>query len=245
MEYLVLDFGNTNKKLAVFKDRQLIDLHQFPEISLPGIRKFVGRYPAIQHSILSSVIRHPASVVGFLKSHYQLLELDEKTPLPLKNQYRSQNTLGKDRLACAVAGSRIFPGNDVLVINAGTCITYDFVNMQGKYLGGGISPGLQMRFQALHTFTDKLPLVSLQDKETLIGRNTEESILTGVLTGVTTEIEGIVGRYTDKYPGLTVVLSGGDQKYINKRLKISIFAFPNIVIYGLQQILEFNVNKIL
>lgn len=243
--YLVLDFGNTNKKLAVFKDRRLVDLQQFSEISLPVLRNFVAPYSNIQHSILSSVIRHPLSVIRFLNSHYQLLELDEKTPVPLKNRYRSQNTLGKDRLAAAVAGLQMFPCKDVLVINAGTCITYDFVNVRGEYLGGGISPGLRMRLQALHTFTGKLPLVSFRDRGILVGRNTEESILAGVLTGTTTEIEGIVARYMDKYPGLTVVLSGGDQKYFNKRLKISIFARPNIVIYGLQQILEFNVHKAL
>jgi len=243
MEYLILDFGNTNKKLAVFKNHRLVNLQQFPDISLPVISKFIGRYPAIGHCILSSVIAHPPSIIRFLASRFKFTELDENTPVPLKNRYRSKNTLGKDRLAAAVAGSHLFPGNNVLVINAGTCITYDFVNSRNEYLGGAISPGIQMRLRAMHTFTGKLPLISLRNKEIRIGRDTEGSILSGALMGATAEIEGIVGRYMNKYPDLTVVLSGGDQKYFDKRLKISIFARPNIVLYGLQQILEFNVNN--
>ncbi len=244
-DYLVLDFGNTNKKLALFKNRRLLRLEQYSEISLGVIRKFVDPFPGIKNAILSSVIHHPPSITRFLASRYHLLELDEKTPVPLKNRYHSQITLGRDRLAGAVAGSQMFPCKNVLIINAGTCITYDFVNSKGEYEGGAISPGIRMRLAALHTFTGKLPLVSFRKHPSLIGRDTEGSILAGVLNGTTSEIEGIAARYNDKYPGLAVVLSGGDQKYFEKRLKISIFARPNIVIHGLQQILEFNVHKIL
>ncbi|MCK9205319.1 MAG: type III pantothenate kinase [Bacteroidales bacterium] len=241
----ILDFGNTNKKLAVFKNRKLVDLQQFSRISLPTIRKFVLQYPGIENCILSSVARFPSSIIPFLSSCFRFIEMDEKTQVPLKNLYRSKNTLGYDRLAAAVAGSQMFPGKDVLVINAGTCITYDFITAQQEYLGGAISPGIQMRFQALHTFTGKLPLITYSDKELLTGKDTEESILSGVVTGATAEIEGIAEKYRSKHQDLMVILSGGDQKYFDKRLKISIFAQPNIVLFGLQQILEFNVHKIL
>ncbi|HPT10202.1 MAG TPA: type III pantothenate kinase, partial [Bacteroidales bacterium] len=213
-----------------------------PEITLSLIRRFIVKHPGIQRCILSTVIDYPSPIKRFLSSKLFFLELDEKTPLPLKNRYRSPATLGKDRLAAAVGGTALFPGEPVLVINAGTCITYDLVSSRNEYLGGAITPGLQMRLQALHTFTGKLPLISLRNSEILTGRTTEESILSGVLAGTAAEMEGMVDRFSAQNPELKTILSGGDQNYFNKRLKISIFARPNIVLSGLQQILQFNVD---
>lgn len=240
---LVLDLGNTNKKLALFKKGRLNVLEQFPEISLAIVKDFIFRHPGIDNCILSSVISHPSSITRHLNKNFRLIELTEKTPLPIINRYRSKTSLGKDRLAAAVGGALKFPGEDVLVITAGTCITYDFVNSRNEYLGGAISPGIAMQLQALHTFTGKLPLVSLRNAGVLTGRDTEESILSGVLTGTTAEIEGVTSRYLDKFPGIRIILSGGDQKYFDKRLNISIFAIPNIVILGLHQILDFNAHS--
>jgi len=240
---LIIDLGNTNQKLALFKNGELIELQQFPLLTLKLIRDFVHMNPDIGNCILSSVVPHRSSVTRFLSSNYNFLELNEATPVPLINRYRTPRTLGKDRLAAAVAGNALFPGKTVLVINAGTCITYDFVNENNEYLGGSISPGILMRFHALHTFTGKLPLVSFRDEDILTGTDTHESIRSGVLLGAIAEIEGITARYRKKYTDLTVILSGGDQKYFDKRLKISIFARPNIVLHGLQQILAFNVNN--
>jgi len=169
--------------------------------------------------------------------------MSDLTPLPIENLYRSKVTLGKDRLAAAVAAADRFPGKDILVISAGTCITYDFVNSGKEYLGGGISPGIQMRLQAMHTFTGKLPLISFKKNVPLIGNTTERSILSGVLHGAIAEIEGIAVHYKEQFPEVVIIISGGDAKYFDKRLKISIFAFPNIVIHGLYQILDFNVIK--
>ncbi len=240
---LVLDFGNTNKKLAVFKNNRLLALAQYPGINLTIVRDFAARHPGIKNCILSSVILHPESVSRYLRKHFNVLEFTENTPLPLKNRYRSISTLGKDRLAAGVGGALKFPGEHVLVINAGTCITYDFVNSDREYLGGAISPGITMRLQALHTFTEKLPLIPFRAATILTGRDTEESILSGVLTGTIAEIEGVISRYIGKYPGVKIILSGGDQKYFDKRLNISIFAVPNIVILGLHQILDFNAHN--
>jgi len=131
----------------------------------------------------------------------------------------------------------------VLVVCAGTALTCDFINHKGEYLGGSISPGMQMRFNALHTFTDKLPLLTYEEPAALIGFDTRMSILSGVINGIIAEIEGIAHGYQAEYPGLKIILSGGDLNYFVKWLKISIFALPNIVIHGLQQILTFNVNK--
>jgi type III pantothenate kinase len=142
-----------------------------------------------------------------------------------------------------VGGQSFFPGRNVLVISTGTCITYDFINNRKEYLGGAISPGMEMRFRALHTFTGRLPLISVKDTHELIGNNTAKAILSGVVNGMIGEIEHVAGQYLHLYPDLKVILSGGDLNYFDKRLKISIFAFPNIVLHGLYQILEFNVKK--
>ena len=139
----------------------------------------------------------------------------------------------------------MFPGRNVLVINAGTALTFDFINLENEYYGGAISPGMQMRFRALHTFTEKLPLLTYREETPLTGEDTETSILSGVIHGMTAEIEGICREYQGKWEDPVIILSGGDLNYFVKRLKISIFAVPNIVIQGLQQILVFNVRHAL
>lgn len=238
--YLVIDLGNTNKKLAVFSRGRLKDIRIMPEIRLPAVRSLVQDYPQITHCILSSVISYPPSVKKFLEKRFNLLELDEHTPLPIKNLYKTPGTLGKDRLAAAVAGHLRFPGEPVLVITAGSCITYDFVNSRGEYLGGSISPGIQMRFRALNTFTGKLPLISGKNSAILTGTTTNESILSGVINGTQAELDGIISQYLRKNRKVKVILSGGDLNYFDKRLKSKTFAVPNIVIEGLFKILELN-----
>ena len=136
-----------------------------------------------------------------------------------------------------------FPGKPVLVITAGTAITYDFINPSGEYLGGAISPGMQPRFKALHTFTGKLPLVEYKESIQVIGNDTENSILSGVINGIVGEMETFAVRLNAEYPELNIILSGGDLNYFVKRLKINIFAVSNIVLTGLHQILLFNVNR--
>jgi type III pantothenate kinase len=156
------------------------------------------------------------------------------------NKYDSPETLGKDRLAAAVAGNHLFPNQNVLVIDAGTCIKYDFINAQAEYLGGAISPGLQMRFNALHIFTEKLPLIELTVFKTLIGKNTTDSLLSGVINGTLSEIDGIIDQYREIYPEIQIVLSGGDAEYLVGKLKKGIFAVSNIVLQGLKIILDYN-----
>jgi type III pantothenate kinase len=242
--YLVIDIGNTNKKFAVFSKDGLKTLKLFPVISLPVVRTFVTENPGITHCILSSVINYPSSVKKILQKHFFFTELDEHTPLPLKNRYKTPETLGKDRLAAAVAGHLRYSNEPVLVITAGSCITYDFINSKGEYRGGSISPGIQMRFRALNTFTGKLPLISGENRTNLTGTTTGESVLSGVINGTLAEVEGIIGLYLQKHRKLKVILSGGDLKYFDKRLKIKTFAVPNIVIEGLYKILELNAGTI-
>ncbi len=241
---LILDFGNTNKKFALFDRGNLIHSSSFPEVTISTIINYSSEHKGIENCILSSVIDHPSSIPGFLNNNFRFIELGPATPLPVKNLYRSPETLGNDRLACAAAGHKAFPKSNVLVINAGTCITYDFVNSKGEYYGGSISPGMEMRFRSLNTFTGKLPLVSY--KKGLIpltGKDTEASIRSGVINGIVAEIETITGQYRKEYPGLKVILSGGDLEHFAERLKISIFALPEIVITGLYEILRFNIDE--
>ncbi|MCX6280520.1 MAG: type III pantothenate kinase [Bacteroidetes bacterium] len=242
--YLIIDLGNTNKKLALFSNGRLKKMKLLPVISLQAVKSFVKENPGITHCILSSVIHYPPSIKKFLEKNFMLVEPDKATPLPLQNLYKTPDSLGKDRLAAAVAGHFRFPKDPVLIITAGTCITYDFVNDRGEYLGGGISPGIQMRFLALNTFTGKLPLISGKNRANLTGTTTKESILSGVINGALAEVDGIIARYLHENKMLKVILSGGDLKYFDKRLKIKTFAVPNIVIEGLYLILELNAGTI-
>lgn len=172
------------------------------------------------------------------------MELNEKTKLPLKNRYKTPGTLGKDRLATAVGANYLFPSRNVLAIDAGTCIKYDFVNSKNEYLGGAISPGLDMRFKALHHFTAHLPQLKKMKTANvnLIGRTTRDSILSGVQNGAIAEISGMIKCYQDKYENVHVILTGGDSVFIRTLVseKNRIFAAPDLTLLGLNVILNYN-----
>lgn len=240
---LVIDIGNTNQKLALFSENKMIHFGSWKKLSEQRLEKIFHKYPTITHSIISSVIAHSSLLIAHLKKNSALIELTDLTPVPITNLYHTPATLGKDRLALAVAGSVLFPGEDCLVINTGTCITYDFINRNKEYIGGAISPGMQMRFRALNTFTSKLPFVSCPPETVLTGTDTVSSIASGVINGIAGEIEYFANRYQQKYPDLKMILSGGDANYLINRLKINIFAVPNCVLYGLNEILRFNVEE--
>ncbi len=241
---LIIDIGNTRTKLAVFSNNETEELFVTENLSVKLLTKVAKKYPAIGSAILSSVKDYPTEVDDFLRDRFYFLKLDKHTPLSVKILYKSPQTLGKDRIAIAAASQALFPGENVLTIDAGTTITYDFVNEKGEYPGGSISPGIQMRLKALHVFTEKLPLVDafIPDID-LVGYDTRSSILSGVLNGVVAEVDGIITAYRAHYPQLKVVLSGGDEKYFDKRLKNNIFALPNFVLNGLKKILDFNEEK--
>lgn len=236
--YLILDFGNTYQKCALVSDDKFV-VHVFENIQLTDLQNLV-RDKNISSVILSSVINYSDQIRKWLDENFYFIELSHKTLIPIKNLYKTPETLGKDRLAAAVAANSLFPNANVLSIDCGTAIKYDFVNESGEYLGGGISPGMHLRFKALHTFTDKLPLVSFSHFPDLIGDDTFSAISSGVANGVVAEIEGIIGEYMANFQKLNIVLTGGELIYFEKRLKSSIFADPNLVLKGLYQILKFN-----
>ena len=238
---LIVDIGNTRTKLALFHNDVLNDLQVFERPETGFVEQVLEKYPDVQASILSAVRSYPREIELLLKQQGYFIQLDKETPLPFQNRYKTPGTLGKDRLAIAAGARSQFPGQNVLAIVAGTTVTFDFINSNGEYLGGSISPGLHMRLKALHTFTDQLPLIELREEAVdLIGTTTETAILSGIVNGMAAEMDGIIDRYDKNYKSLKIIFGGGDYKYFDKRLKNNIFATPNIVLKGLKVILDFN-----
>jgi type III pantothenate kinase len=240
---IIIDLGNTLVKVAVFEGIQMLMNRAFKSGSYNQIKTYLNTLPSGSYCIVSSVVDYPLSFENFLTEQFKTLVLSPGTPIPIKNAYKTPLTLGKDRLAAAVAAWHQFPEKNLLVIDAGTAITMDLITQHGEYVGGAISPGIDMRFKALHTFTGKLPLTKRKNINYLTGTTTEESISSGVINGIAAEIDGIIDKYKLLYPDLITIFGGGDSKFLYKRLKNSIFALPNPVINGLHIILNYNIEN--
>lgn len=236
---LIIDIGNSLQKAAIFNGESLTEAFFYNTITVKELQNIFLKYN-IKSTILSSVVNFSEEIKLFIKNNSAFLELNHKTPLPIVNKYFTPQKLGKDRLAAAVASQIFYKGKNSLVIDVGTAIKYDFVNYKGEYLGGAISPGVDIRFKALHNYTAKLPLVSYQNFGLITGKNTKDCLLSGVINGITFEIDGFIDSYIEKYKELNIILSGGDYNYFEKRLKNAIFAVPNIVLLGLNKILDYN-----
>ncbi len=236
---LIIDIGNTFFKIAIFEGKMIIFQERVAGLEINRLKDILEKYD-IKSSIISAVKDYPDEIDTFLISKHYHITLSNFTAVPLNNMYKTPETLGKDRLALAVGAIKKFPRNNVLIIDAGTTITYDIVTQQQKYLGGAISPGITMRFKALNNFTGKLPLITQTKWVDIIGYNTETSIQSGVLHGVIKEIDGVIDEYKSRFDNLKVVVTGGDHIYFVKKLKNSIFATPNLVLEGLNEILIFN-----
>ncbi len=236
---LVIDRGNTAVKVALFEETVPVRVERVPHSELNRfLRDWVSEYSP-SRAILGSVAGlDDASTEQWLGSRLALCVLRPDTPLPLQNRYETPATLGQDRLANAVAAWTAQPGVAHLVVDAGTCLKFDLVNAQGEYLGGAISPGLQMRFKALHTFTEKLPLIEARNPGLLVGQNTETSILSGVVNGMCAEIEGIAEQYRLRFEDIRLWLTGGDSDFFAKALKNAIFADRFLTLKGLHAILR-------
>ncbi len=239
---LVVDIGNTRVKAALFNESGLQHVNYYQ--NTVQLLSDLSLIQQAKHAIVGSVVKEEESFYETLNKLVPTLVFSTQTIIPLKNRYQSASTLGSDRLAASVGAYYLYPNQNVLVIDCGTCIKYNFTNAANEYLGGGISPGLSMRFKALHEFTSKLPLVEpdLTFKE-LIGTNTQGSILSGVLNGALAEVEGLIDSYRQQFPQLICVLTGGDAEYLAKRLKNSIFAHPNLVLKGLNDILNYTLEN--
>ncbi len=239
---LVLDLGNTNGKIAVCEGNDVVELETFDKVSSREIAYFHTRYPGLKGAIISSVINDSREMIDYLCNLYPTcIELDHSTPIPLVNRYRTPESLGYDRIAAAVGAHTIFPETTVLVIDAGTAITYDMVTRTGEFLGGNISPGLDIRFRALHRYTSRLPSLERPGgKPGLLGTTTREAIESGVVNGILFEMDGFIDAIKQDNPELKVVLTGGDSNYFEPKLKCSIFVNQNLNLIGLNRILEHN-----
>lgn len=237
---LVIDQGNTTVKVAIFDGEKQVYYDVFSEDKFQSsFLQVVGNYK-ITRCIVASVVVGAETRFSFLREKIaNVLYLSAQTPLPFIVKYATPNTLGVDRLALISGAVTRFPNSNVLVISAGTCITFDFINEQREYLGGAIAPGIQMRLRAMHEFTSKLPLIAEQDFDInkFIGDTTENCMLSGVYNNVVCELEGVIAKYERQFKNLTIILTGGNHLFLAKYIKNRIFASPFLLLEGLNAIL--------
>ena len=243
---LSIDIGNTLTKMAIVDDGQVVDTYKIEILDIPYLESILESYPGINAIIATTSKKSDAlsqEIVTFIcsrVSRFIRFEAESPVSVPIKNLYSSPETLGYDRLAAAVGAKAIYPNNNVLVVDFGTAITFDVVTTNNEFLGGNISPGVSMRLKALHQFTKKLPLVDFRTDYTLIGDNTEQAILNGVINGVLFELEGYISRLETQYDDLRVVFTGGDGDFFANQVKSPIFATYDLVVFGLNRILDYN-----
>ena len=241
MSSICIDAGNTFIKIALMEDGNVTSLAAFPLTDVYGLLQHVASLPQADACIISSVISILPKIVDVFKqkSSY-FLELTHETPLPIRNLYQTPETLGKDRLAAVVGAYSLFPGKDILVFDAGTALTIDFIDRDGNYRGGNISPGLNMRFRALHNDTHQLSLQEQTDDYELIGDTTASAIISGVQNGIIFEMNYYVHHFVKKFPTLVKILTGGDANFFENKFETHIFAVPNLIYIGLEKIVSFN-----
>jgi len=237
---LIVDIGNTFTKLGVSNNDNLItDLVSFPNNNYQ-INDYISSRK-IKKAIISTVGENNPELIGLLnKLNISIVIFNKETPIPIKNMYKTPETLGVDRLAAIIGGYSLFENRNILIIDAGTALTIDFINDKREYLGGNISPGMEMRFKSLNNFTEKLPLVSNNMNFSVIGNTTENALISGVQQGMINEIDGYIDYFTNKYENLKVILTGGDSFFFEKNIKNAIFANSELVLIGLNNILQYN-----
>ena len=225
-------------KVAIFKGKIIIRRTILEYLNLKSVKNFIDGVD-LESSIISSVKELDENVLEIV-NYYNAIILTESIKTPIINKYKTLETLGNDRLAAIVGAIFLFPDQDVLVFDSGTCLTIDFINSKQQYLGGRISPGIDMRFKSLYNFTDKLPLLNQQKKVKYIGDDTESSIISGVQQGILSEVKDVISGYKSCNSNTMIVFTGGDSIFFEKELKNSIFAEPNLVLIGLNEILDYN-----
>jgi type III pantothenate kinase len=241
---LVVDIGNTRIKAAVFEGAILLEVFIFSQIELEkNIKNILKNFENTTDLVVSSVgDLGKQSFLGFEKAiNVHFITSDD--PFPFQNKYATPKTLGIDRMVLAAGATLQYPGQNRLVIDAGTCITYDFIDQENNYLGGAISPGVRLRYEALHSYTAKLPLLSLGSPEDLIGKSTLESIHSGVVNGLVYEIDGFINEYKLHYSNFITILTGGDSVFLAMRLKNTIFANSNFLLESLNQTFQHKIKN--
>jgi len=239
---LVVDIGNTHTKLAWFDQGEMKESLRFGRPDAVNYNEFFDRHVA-EAAIVSSVGRKvPELMSHFNRNFRKVIFLDHNTPLPLHIGYRTPETLGRDRIAGCAGARYLFPQSEVLVIDLGTAVTIDFINAAGEFLGGNISPGMYSRFRALKDYTANLPLIESDSSFPRFGSDTRTAIVAGVQQGIIFELNGYMDEYAERYPGCHFILTGGDANFFVPELKRTIFVLPELVMTGLNFILEFNTS---
>lgn len=236
---ICFDFGNTRLKAAIFENENFAGEFVLPDDRSTTLQAIINKHKP-DRTILSSVINHNEEIETLLADNSHFHKLSPFTRINFTTPVGKPETIGADRLALMAAASHFFPRKHNLVIALGTCITYNFLNQYGEFLGGGISPGMDMRFIAMRDYTAKLPLVTAAWNFPLIGYDTKTNILSGVIMGMTNEIEGFIQKYEERYSNFNVVLTGGNSGYFASQLKKEIFADHNFLFKGLYALSELN-----
>ena len=236
---ICLDFGNTRQKVALFHDDQLKEVVVLQPPLTEHLSQLIKEFKP-DRSILSSVINHEPAIEDLLLQHTQFHKLSNTSKLPFTIPVGKPETVGADRLAIAAATVFLFPNQNNLAIASGSCITYNFINKHHELMGGAISPGMEMRFKAMHQFTAKLPLVTGEWNVPLIGYDTKTNLQSGVVIGIAKEMDGMIDEYKKRYGNFNVLLTGGDIGIFEPHLKNKIFADPEIIFKGLYAISTVN-----
>ncbi len=242
MSQLVIDIGNSRTKVAIFDDHKLIKNEILAHLDEDQLRRYINEYP-IQQSIISSVKDEIKVLEDILAEGTAYVRFSAELNNGISIQYKTPETLGLDRLAGVIGAKALYPERNCLVIDSGTCITYDAISKEGAYSGGSISPGLNMRLRAMHEFTGRLPLIQLSEFDGFAGNDTVTSMLSGVINGTLSEVNGFIEAYKIQYSDLQVILCGGDSNFFDSRLKSSIFAHtlktePDLVLIGLNEVIH-------
>jgi len=241
---LAVDIGNTKTKIALFENNSISKTWILePENFLKKIKKILETISEKPQILLSSVGKLDVEALNWLKENTQINIISHQSCFPFQNKYTTPTTLGIDRMVLAAGAVIKYPNQNRLIIDAGTCITYDFVDSNNNYFGGAISPGINLRYKSLNDYTAKLPLLALHAPKDLIGNSTPESIHSGVINGITAEIDGIIEMYQSRFQHLTIILTGGDTVFLAERLKNTIFAQPNFLLESLNSIHQYIIEN--
>ncbi len=241
---LAIDFGNTRIKSAVFEDNTMLEYFVFEKKEFEkNIQKILIQYQKTTHIVVSSVSEIDKKAFISFEMQVKIHFISHQDHFPFQNCYQTPTTLGVDRMVLATGATLQFPAQNRLVIDAGTCVTYDFTDLYNNYLGGAITPGLRLRYEALHRYTAKLPLLTLENPKHFIGQSTATSIHSGIVNGLIHEIDGFIADYKSEYSKIIIILTGGDADFLAKRLKNTIFANSNFLLESLNQTFQYKIKN--
>lgn len=241
---LIIDIGNTLAKLAVIDGGRIVAQQSAGRFHPAMADTMLTAWPGVDKAVVCSTRGDAEAVAAMVRPKVRYcLEFTPRTPVPIRNDYHTPETLGRDRLAAAVGAAELFSGCNLLIVDFGTALTIDLVTADGTFRGGFISPGVRCRFRALHDYTAKLPLCMPAEEMLPLGITTETAVTQGVMNSVAYEIEGYLARMEEEFEGLRTIFTGGDAKYFVKRIKNTIFADCNLVFRGLNRILEYNASE--